>query len=413
MSGVDAPRQARGKLDLVEPPRLDVPAVAPDRGRAFGRMWGHLREPLRRERTVEPLGEERDRGVRPWRLEERWVGLPRQPCRMALEGCQSGALGAGRRAADEGRGEEEVGRVIEAGRLEGEDRSLPAVDVGASEDCQERLAGIRPQVGDDFAGENAGHAFPRLGRRQHFHERRERIDARLGKLGDGGRANLRLLAGEGFRGALHPRWRPAPVAGGVAHRIDELRRVGIEGAEMAGEPEERCLIGRIAEIGEKLVAAVAGSADGIEHAAKPRQRRLVGVDVGGADRGVEHLGRCVTLIGGERVDDRLLESIERPRLGRTARPLFAREHRDGPVAAIMVVTLAVVEGKLPFGRRQRTAVWAGLPRPSQAAEKQPRRRHPDQPAPASPQRYGHQPHAIRSSPRCHDAVSPGFTRRQR
>ena len=182
---------------------------------------------------------------------------------------------------------------------------------------------------------------------------------------------------------------------------------------MAGKAQQRRLVGRVAEIGEELVAAVAGIGHGVERAAKPRQRRGVGVDAGGADCGVEHLGCGVTLISGERVDDRLLEGIERPRLGRAARPLFAREHRDGAVAVIMVVTMAVVEGKLPLGRRQRAAVWAGLTSPGQAAEKQPRRRHPDQPAPASPRRHGHQPHAVRSSPRCHDAVSLGFTRRQR
>ena len=163
MGGVDAPRQAWRKLDLVKPPRFDVPAVPPDRGRAFGRMRGHLREPLRRERTVEPLGEERDRGALPRRLKDRRVGLPRKPRRMALEGCQGSALGARGCAADEGRREEKVGRVGEAGRLEGEDRSLPAVDVGACENRQERLTGVGSEVGDDLAGKDAGHPLSRLG----------------------------------------------------------------------------------------------------------------------------------------------------------------------------------------------------------------------------------------------------------
>ena len=163
MGGVDAPGEARRKLDLVKLPRFDVPAMAPDRGRALGRMLGHLGQPLRRERTVEPLGEERDRRTGPRRLEERRIGLASEPRRMPLEGCQGGALSARRCAPNEGRREEEVGRVGEARRLEGEDRSLPAVDVGAAEDRQERLAGVGPEVGDDLAGEHAGHLLPRLG----------------------------------------------------------------------------------------------------------------------------------------------------------------------------------------------------------------------------------------------------------
>ena len=163
MGGVDAPGQTRRKLDLVKPPCLGIPAMAPHRGRALGRMRGHLRKPLRRERTVEPLGEERDCRIGPRRLEEGRVGLAGEPRRMALEGCEGGALGTGGCAADERRREEEVGRVGEARRLEGEDRSLPAVDVGAAEDRQERLTGVRPQVGDDLAGKDAGHPLPRLG----------------------------------------------------------------------------------------------------------------------------------------------------------------------------------------------------------------------------------------------------------
>ena len=54
---------------------------------------------------------------------------------------------------------------------------------------------------------------------------------------------------------------------------------------MTGKAEKCCLVGGIAEIGEELVAAVAGVGHGVEHAAKPRKRRFIGIDVGGPTKG--------------------------------------------------------------------------------------------------------------------------------
>ena len=181
--------------------------------------------------------------------------------------------------------------------------------VVGSQPCQQRLPGVGAKRADEFPGELTGPLLCRVFALQQVNEHGEGIDASSRQLVEGGGPRGGLVAGEFIGSSLEPGGIPPPCPRGFTHCLHDGPHVFVAVAEHPLKPAEAGGIGVVAQIGEQIEPLVARLLEHIGELGKIAGGDVVGLDVGGPDRGIEQGRRGRSRRKGERFDHGLSQRI--------------------------------------------------------------------------------------------------------
>ena len=276
-------------------------------------VWGG--EAIDREHVVESACEQGDRGAG-----SRWHGvvghgLSRQhPAVSQLPEYAFRTIACRRRhIGHECRGQQmlyDVGGIVfrDTGS-ERLDDAGPVLHVVGAQPCQQRLPGVGAEGVDEFAGELAGPFLRRVFALQQVNEYRQGIDASSRQLVEGSGPRGGRITGEIVGSPLESGGIPAAFPRRFTNRLHDRPHVFVTVADYPLEPADAGGIGGVAQIGQQIEPFVARLFEQVDERGEIAGGDVVGLDVGGTDRGVEQGRRGGPWRKRERVEHRLSQRI--------------------------------------------------------------------------------------------------------
>ena len=167
------------------------------------------------------------------------------------------------------------------------DDAGPVLHVVGAQPGEQRLPGVGAERTDELPGELVRPLLCRVFALQQVNEHGEGIDASSRQLVEGGGPRGGLVAGEFIGSPLEPGGIPPPFPRGFTHRLHDGPHVFVTVAEHPLEPAEAGRIGGVAQIGEQIEPLVAQLLERICELGEIAGGDVVGLDVGGTDRGIE------------------------------------------------------------------------------------------------------------------------------
>ena len=294
----------RRQIHTLEPACLRIPDEPLHRLAGGGERRGRIKhrlhdqvvgggEAVDREHAVEPAGEHCDRGAGARRHRVAVHGRGRQHpagCQLFEHTVRTIAYRRGRVGHECRRQQmlgDQGGIVVGDTGSERLDDAGPVLHVVGAQPGEQRLPGVGAERADELPGELPRPLLRRVFALQQVNEHGEGIDASSRQLVEGGGPRGGLVAGEFIGSPLEPGGIPPPFPRGFTHRLHDGPHVFVTVAEHPLEPAEAGGIGGVAQIGEQIEPLVARLLERIGELGEIAGGDVVGLDVGGTDRGIE------------------------------------------------------------------------------------------------------------------------------